>query len=72
MIGIKRQINGVAAALLTAPLTAFGADGAFAGPMIAGIPVEFVLFGIVLLGVALFHHHTFPIAWRIQSALAGR
>jgi hypothetical protein len=72
MIGIKRQINGVAAALLIAPLSAFGADGAFAGPTIAGIPVEFVLFGVVLLGVALFHHHTFPIAWRIQSALAGR
>ncbi len=62
MIGIKRQINGVAVALLIAPLTAFGADGAFAGPTIVGIPVEFVLFGVVLLGVALFHHHTFPIA----------
>ncbi len=31
-------------------------------PTIAGIPVEFILFALVLLGVALFHRHTFPIA----------
>ena len=36
--------------------------GAFAGPTVVGIPVEFILFAIVLLGVALFHHYTFPIA----------
>lgn len=34
----------------------------FAGPRLAGIPVEFFLFGATLLGVALFHHHTLPIA----------
>jgi Na+/H+ antiporter NhaD/arsenite permease-like protein len=27
-----------------------------------GIPVDFILFGLTLLGVALFHHHTLPIA----------
>jgi Na+/H+ antiporter NhaD/arsenite permease-like protein len=26
------------------------------------IPVDFVLFGLTLLGVALFHHHTLPVA----------
>jgi Na+/H+ antiporter NhaD/arsenite permease-like protein len=26
------------------------------------VPVEFILFGCVLAGVALFHHHTLPIA----------
>jgi Na+/H+ antiporter NhaD/arsenite permease-like protein len=41
---------------------ALGADVAFAGPMIAGIPVEFVLFAATLAGVALFHRHTMPIA----------
>jgi Na+/H+ antiporter NhaD/arsenite permease-like protein len=26
------------------------------------IPIEFLLFGLTLLGVALFHHHTLPVA----------
>ncbi len=33
-----------------------------AGPEILGIPVEFLLFGATLLGVALFHRHTLPVA----------
>ena len=41
---------------------ALASAGAFAGPVLAGIPVEFILFAAVLLGVALFHHYTFPIA----------
>jgi Na+/H+ antiporter NhaD/arsenite permease-like protein len=31
-------------------------------PALAGIPVEFFLFGATLAGVALFHHHTLPVA----------
>ena len=27
-----------------------------------GIPVDFILFALTLLGVALFHHHTLPVA----------
>ncbi len=34
----------------------------FDGPAIAGIPIEFFLFGLTLLGVALFHHHTLRVA----------
>jgi Na+/H+ antiporter NhaD/arsenite permease-like protein len=30
--------------------------------LIAGIPLEFFLFGLTLLGVALFHHHTLKVA----------
>ncbi len=30
--------------------------------LVFGIPVDFVLFGLTLLGVALFHHHTLPVA----------
>jgi Na+/H+ antiporter NhaD/arsenite permease-like protein len=30
--------------------------------IIYGIPVEFILFGLTLLGVAVFHHHTLPVA----------
>ena len=34
----------------------------FSGPRLAGIPFEFFLFAATLAGVALFHHHTLPIA----------
>lgn len=30
--------------------------------MLAGVPVDFFLFGLTLLGVALFHHHTLKVA----------
>jgi hypothetical protein len=30
--------------------------------LVFGIPVDFILFGLTLLGVALFHHHTLPVA----------
>jgi Na+/H+ antiporter NhaD/arsenite permease-like protein len=43
--------------------------GLFAGALIVaaavaalGVPVDFVLFGLTLAGVALFHHHTLPVA----------
>lgn len=39
--------------------TALLIAGAAAG---LGAPVDFVLFGLVLSGVALFHHHTLPMA----------
>src|SRR5437868_14703010 len=32
------------------------------GPAVAGIPVDFILFALTLLGVALFHHHTLRVA----------
>lgn len=31
-------------------------------PLIAGIPVDFILFALTLLGVAVFHHHTLQVA----------
>ena len=31
-------------------------------PMVMGIPVDFILFALTLLGVALFHHYTFQVA----------
>ena len=33
-----------------------------AGPEVFGIPVDFILFALTLLGVALFHHHTLYVA----------
>jgi len=31
-------------------------------PAVAGVPVDFILFGLTLAGVALFHHHTLRVA----------
>src|SRR5206468_1914190 len=47
---------GVIALIGSAP--ALAADG----PAVLGVPVDFILFGITLLGVALFHHHTLRVA----------
>ena len=47
----------VAAALLV-PVSAWAADG----PAALGVPVDFILFAITLLGVALFHRHTLYVA----------
>ncbi|HEY3389044.1 MAG TPA: SLC13 family permease [Prolixibacteraceae bacterium] len=48
-------------ALLLIPCLAF-AEGGIAGPSIRGIRIEFFLFGLTLLGVALFHKQTFWVA----------
>ena len=43
--------------------------GLFAGALVIavacialGVPIDFVLFGLTLAGVALFHHHTLQVA----------
>jgi Na+/H+ antiporter NhaD/arsenite permease-like protein len=38
---------------------------------VAGLPVDFVIFGLTLLGVALFHRHTLPIALAGLAAITG-
>ena len=50
------------AVLLLAALPGAAAAAAFSGPTIGPVPVEFILFGLVLACVAVFHHHTFAIA----------
>lgn len=55
--------------LLSLPGTA--AAAAFAGPVIGPIPVEFILFALVLAGVGLFHHHTFKIGVTGAAVLAS-
>ncbi len=45
------------------PALAAGPGGAAPEPLyLFGIPVDFILFALTLLGVALFHHHTLPVA----------
>ncbi|MEZ5983768.1 MAG: hypothetical protein R3C54_15820, partial [Parvularculaceae bacterium] len=40
-----------------------------AGPQIFGIPYEFILFALTLIGVGLFHHRTFLVAVTGLSAI---
>lgn len=50
-----------AAGVCSMSLAAFPAIAA-SGPAVAGIPVDFILFALTLLGVALFHDHTLKVA----------
>ena len=43
-------------------LTASAPGCAADGPAVLGVPVDFILFGVTLLGVALFHRHTLYVA----------
>ena len=65
--GLFAVAVGAVLTLLSAmPAEAAGTvDGGAAPLYLLGIPVDFILFGLTLLGVALFHHHT------LQVALAG-
>jgi Na+/H+ antiporter NhaD/arsenite permease-like protein len=52
--------------LLAAPL----AHAAASGPTVLGIPIEFILFALTLLGVALFHNQVFYVALTGVAAVA--
>jgi Na+/H+ antiporter NhaD/arsenite permease-like protein len=51
-----KLIAGAAALIASAP--ALAAEG----PVVLGVPVDFILFGLMLLGVALFHRYTLYVA----------
>lgn len=53
---MMRSLSGL---LLLCPAVAFAGD---ALPALGGVPVEFILFALTLLGVALFHHATLYVA----------
>ena len=46
--------------MMAVPALARAAGGE--GPSVFGIPVDFILFALTLLGVALFHGHTLRVA----------
>lgn len=46
--------------LFLLPVSLLAADGKV--PQIGPVRVEFIIFGLILLGVALYHHHTFWVA----------
>jgi Na+/H+ antiporter NhaD/arsenite permease-like protein len=49
-------------AFAASPACAMDAGVSTAGPEIAGIPVDFILFGLTLVGVAVFHHYVLAVA----------
>ena len=49
-------------ALALAACAVHAADAVPVSPEVFGIPVDFILFALTLLGVALFHHHTLRVA----------
>jgi Na+/H+ antiporter NhaD/arsenite permease-like protein len=51
--------GALAASLLLLPGLA---QAAATRPAVLGVPLDFALFALVLLGVALFHHHTLKVA----------
>jgi Na+/H+ antiporter NhaD/arsenite permease-like protein len=57
-------LSAAALALSTLSLPALAAQSgpAAEGPAVAGIPVEFILFALTLIGVAVFHHYTLRVA----------
>lgn len=68
MLGILRTPSGRRRALALAagaallPLAPDALAASVEAPAVFGIPVDFILFGLTLLGVALFHHHTLRVA----------
>jgi len=48
--------------ILCLPCWAAGGDGGPEPRYLFGIPVDFILFALTLLGVAVFHHYTLPVA----------
>src|SRR4030095_16879334 len=48
--------------ILCLPCWAAVGDGGPEPRYLFGIPVDFILFAVTLLGVAVFHHHTLPVA----------
>lgn len=59
---MRSTIARAVALLLCAVPALAAASGGPASPHLGPVALEFVLFAGVLLGVALFHHHTLPIA----------
>ena len=54
------------------PSAALAAAGNAPEPiLVAGIPLDFILFALTLLGVALFHHHTFNVAMTGLAAIVA-
>jgi Na+/H+ antiporter NhaD/arsenite permease-like protein len=65
MIGLALVLAAVGGPASAAAMASSGPEPLY----LLGIPVDFILFGLTLLGVALFHHHTLPVALTGLSAI---
>ena len=68
------RLAGIMLGLLVASAlpAAAAAPGASPEPLyLLGIPVDFILFALTLLGVALFHHHTLQVALTGLAAIVA-
>lgn len=59
---VARMALAAGSACLASIALAAGTGGAAETPSLGPVPVDFILFGLTLLGVALFHHHTLKVA----------
>jgi Na+/H+ antiporter NhaD/arsenite permease-like protein len=59
---IVNAAAGIAALAFGSCAHAAAGTAAVLIPTVFGIPVDFLLFGAILIGIALFHHHTLKIA----------
>lgn len=67
--GAATLVAGLAIAAVCGPALAAPATGSAPVISVFGIPVDFILFALTLLGVALFHHHTLRVALIGLSAI---
>ena len=62
----------VAASVLAISTAMAATPGGAPEPLlVAGIPVDFILFALTLLGVAVFHHYTFQVALTGLAVITG-
>ena len=61
MFRLIPPLSALAVALLS-PACAYASAGGADGPRVGGVPVDFILFVVTLMGVAMFHHHTLQVA----------
>jgi hypothetical protein len=61
MFALKRMILALLT-LFFATAVATAQAATMSSPMIGPVPVDFVLFALVLAGVALFHNHSLRVA----------
>jgi Na+/H+ antiporter NhaD/arsenite permease-like protein len=64
-------VRFVVPAILLLGCAAARAASAAGPPSVGGVPLEFLLFGATLLGVAIFHHHTLRVALTGTVALVS-
>ena len=61
--GVFARGVGAAVGLVSCVMPSLAATGGVVEPVyVAGIPLDFILFGLTLLGVAVFHNQTFYVA----------